>query len=100
MSLRELLRKFFIVGRNLNAKLVAAKYLSSLSDNDKKNYKVFESFSRECSSMFTVHSLRRRRSNAGGNNRATFGSAPVLWRGRWRGRLHSQLHAPKWKRKK
>jgi len=59
MSLRELLRKFFIVDCNLNAKLVAAEYLSSLSDNDEKNYKVFESFSRECSStlLCIMHSL-------------------------------------------
>jgi len=49
MSLRELLRKFFIVGCNLNGKLVAADYLSRLSDNDEENYKVFERFSRECS---------------------------------------------------
>jgi len=47
MALRELLRKFFIVG-NLNGKLVAAEYLSKLLDNE-KNYKVFERFSRECS---------------------------------------------------
>jgi len=50
MSLRELLRKFFIVGCNLNKKLVAAEYLSNLSDDDERNYKIFESFSRECSS--------------------------------------------------
>jgi len=49
MSLRELLRKFFIVGCNLNGKLVAVNYLSRLSDNDEENYKVFERFSRECS---------------------------------------------------
>jgi len=62
MLLRELLCKFFIVGCNLNAKLVAAKYLSSLSDNDEKNYKVFESFSRECSStlLCIMHSLEHR----------------------------------------
>jgi len=49
MSLRELLRKFFIVGCNLNGKLVTAEYLFRLSDNDEKNYKVFERFLRECS---------------------------------------------------
>jgi len=59
MSLRELLRKFFIVDCNLNGKLVAAEYLSSLSDNDEKNYKVFERFSRECSNtlLCIMHSL-------------------------------------------
>jgi len=59
MSLRELLRKFFIVGCNLNGKLVAAEYLSSLSDNDERNYKIFERFSRECSNtlLCIMHSL-------------------------------------------
>jgi len=59
MLLRELLRKFFIVSCNLNGKLGAAKYLSRLSDNDEKNYKVFERFSRECSNtlLCIMHSL-------------------------------------------
>jgi len=59
MSLRELLRKFIIVGCNLNAKLVAAEYLSDLTDNDENNYKVFVSFTRECSStlLCIMHSL-------------------------------------------
>jgi len=59
MSLRELLHKFFIVGSNLNRKLVATDYLSKLSDNDEENYKVFETFSRECSStlLCIMHSL-------------------------------------------
>lgn len=49
MALRARLTKFFIVGCNLNKKLIASEYLSRLSDNDEENYKVFESFSRECS---------------------------------------------------
>jgi len=55
----ELLRKFFIISCNLNGKLVAAEYLSSVADNDYKNYKVFESFSRKCSStlLCIMHSL-------------------------------------------
>jgi len=59
MSLRELLHKFFIVGCNLYGKLVAAEYLSSLSDNDEKNYKVFERFLCKCSNtlLCIVHSL-------------------------------------------
>jgi len=59
MSLWEVLRKFFIVGCNLNGKLVAVEYLSRLSDNDEKNYKVFESFSREFSNtlLCIMHSL-------------------------------------------
>jgi len=53
MSLRELLRvEFFIVGCHINGKLITAE--SRLSDNDEKNYKVFESFSRERSNV-TVH---------------------------------------------
>jgi len=48
MSLQELLRKFFIVGCNLNGKLVVAEYLFRLSD-DEENYKVFERFSLKCS---------------------------------------------------
>jgi len=59
MSLRELLRKFFIVSCNLNGKLVATDYLSRLSDNDEENYKIFERFSSECSStlLCIMHSL-------------------------------------------
>jgi len=47
------------VGYNLNGKLVAAKYLSKLSDNDEENYKVFKRFSRECSNtlLCIMHSL-------------------------------------------
>jgi len=63
MSFRELLRKFIIVGCNLNAKLVAAKYSSNLSDNDEKNYKVFENFSRDCSS--TLLSIMHRLGHCG-----------------------------------
>jgi len=61
MSLRELLRKFIIVGCNLNAKLVAAEYLAKLTDNDENNYKVFESFTGECSStlLCIMHRLGR-----------------------------------------
>jgi len=53
------LRKFIIVGYNLNAKLVAAEYLAKLTVNDENNYKVFESFTRECSStlLCIMHSL-------------------------------------------
>jgi len=60
LLLRELLSKFFIVGCNLNGKLVAAEYLSRLSDNDKENYKVFERFLRECSNtlLCIMHNLR------------------------------------------
>jgi len=59
MSLRELLRKFIIVGYNLNSKLVAAEYLCNLLENNEKNYKIFESFSRECSGtlLCIMHSL-------------------------------------------
>jgi len=45
MTLQELLRKFFIMGCNLNGKLVATEYLSRLSDNVEENYKIFERFS-------------------------------------------------------
>jgi len=59
MSLCELLRKFIIVSCNLNAKLVAADYLRDLSDNEENNYKIFERFSRGCSStlLCIMHSL-------------------------------------------
>jgi len=50
MELRELLTKFFIVASNLNKKLVAADYLTKLSDNGEKNYSIFGNFMRKCSS--------------------------------------------------
>jgi len=44
---------------HLNGKLVAADYLSRLSDNDEENYKAFEKFSRECSNtlLYIMHNL-------------------------------------------
>jgi len=59
MALRDLLRKFIIVGCNLNSKLVAAEYLCYLADDDEHNYKLFERFTRECSStlLCVMHRL-------------------------------------------
>jgi len=59
MALRELIGKFIIVGCNLNSKLVAAEYLCYLSDHDEHNYKLFERFTRECSStlLCVMHRL-------------------------------------------
>jgi len=59
MALRELIRKFIIVGCNLNSKLVAAEYSCYLSDHDEHNYKLFERFTRECSStlLCVMHRL-------------------------------------------
>jgi len=59
MALRDLLKKFIIVGCNLNSKLVAAEYLSYLSDDNERNYKLFERFTRECSStlLCVMHRL-------------------------------------------
>jgi len=54
MAFRELLRKFFIVGCNLNGKLIVVEYLSRLLDNDEENYKTFERFSRECSTSLCI----------------------------------------------
>jgi len=58
MSLRELLRKIFIVGCNLNGKLVAADDCPRYR-NAEENYKIFERFSRECSNtlLCIMHSL-------------------------------------------
>lgn len=59
MAIRELLSKFFIVACNLNQKLIASDYLFKLSDNTENNYKVFENFTRECSStlLCVMHKL-------------------------------------------
>jgi len=58
MELRELL-KFFIVTSNLNKKLVAAVYLTKLSDNGEKNYSIFGNFVGECSNTLVciMHKL-------------------------------------------
>jgi len=58
MELRELLTKLFIIA-NLNKKLVAADYLTKVSDNDEKNYFIFGNFIGECSSTLVciMHKL-------------------------------------------
>ena len=59
MELCELLIKFFIVASNLNKKLVAADYLTKLSDNGEKNYSIFENFmGKYCSTLvYIMHKL-------------------------------------------
>jgi len=41
----------------LNKKLVAADYLTKLSDNDEKNYSVFGNFVGECILVCVMHKL-------------------------------------------
>lgn len=67
MSLRELLGKFFIVASNLNKKLVAADYLTKLSDNNEKNYCLFGNFVGECSS--TLMCIMHKLGHCGGDER-------------------------------
>lgn len=44
MALREILQKFFHIGCKINQKLIAAKYVSTLSDNDEENLRIFSCF--------------------------------------------------------
>lgn len=57
--LRDVIAKFFIVGCNLNKKIVKAHYFRKLSRDNTSNYVLFDKFASECSStlLSVMHRL-------------------------------------------